>query len=177
MGPTKSRGSHIHLVDPMWILTNQRECVDRCVLKCVLLAFRTYSLVRVIPSLTHSTNVQPPQQLFQCSWPVTCYLPFNTLLIFLIVEFQTVTHYRWEEQSSYTYLFFLEWPLVLIWTCERWYASNFFSKIFIPETINKVKLHSLKKMKINFHGVSKNSSVFMPKPPPLHWIFNFSPLL
>jgi len=39
MGPTKSCGSHIHLVGPMWILTNQRECVDKCVLECVLLAF------------------------------------------------------------------------------------------------------------------------------------------
>ena len=39
MGPTKSCGSHIHLVGPMWILTNQRECVEKYVLKCVLLAF------------------------------------------------------------------------------------------------------------------------------------------
>jgi len=35
MRPTKSCGSYIHLVGLMWILTNQRECV----LKCVLLAF------------------------------------------------------------------------------------------------------------------------------------------
>ena len=39
MGPTKFCGSHINLVSPMWILTNQRECVEKCVLKCVLLAF------------------------------------------------------------------------------------------------------------------------------------------
>jgi len=31
MGPTKPCGSHIRLVDPMWILTNQRECVEMCV--------------------------------------------------------------------------------------------------------------------------------------------------
>ena len=39
MGPTKSCGSHINLVGPMWILTNQKECVEKCVLKGVLLAF------------------------------------------------------------------------------------------------------------------------------------------
>jgi len=39
MGPTKSCGSHINLVGPMWILTNQKECVKKCVLEGVLLAF------------------------------------------------------------------------------------------------------------------------------------------
>ena len=39
MGPTKSCGSHINLVGPMWILTNQRKCVEKYVLECVLLAF------------------------------------------------------------------------------------------------------------------------------------------
>jgi len=39
MGPTKSCGSHINLVGPMWILTNQRECVEKYVLEGVLLAF------------------------------------------------------------------------------------------------------------------------------------------
>ena len=39
MGPTKLCGSHINLVGPMWILTNQRECVEKCVLEGVLLAF------------------------------------------------------------------------------------------------------------------------------------------
>jgi len=35
MGPTKSCGSHINLVGPMWILTNQRECWKMCVKMCV----------------------------------------------------------------------------------------------------------------------------------------------
>jgi len=39
MGPTKSCGSHIILVGLMQILTNQRECFEKCVLECVLLAF------------------------------------------------------------------------------------------------------------------------------------------
>jgi len=39
MGSTKSCGSHINLVGPIWILTNQRECVEKCVLEDVLLAF------------------------------------------------------------------------------------------------------------------------------------------
>ena len=39
MGPTKSCGSHINLMGPMWILTNQIECVEKCVLEGVLLAF------------------------------------------------------------------------------------------------------------------------------------------
>jgi len=38
-GPIKSCGSHMNLVGPMWILTNQRECVEKCVLEGVLLAF------------------------------------------------------------------------------------------------------------------------------------------
>jgi len=39
MGPTKSCGSHLYLVGPMQILTNQRECVGKYVLQGVLLAF------------------------------------------------------------------------------------------------------------------------------------------
>jgi len=39
MGPTKACGSHINLVGSMWILTNQIECIKKCVLECVLLAF------------------------------------------------------------------------------------------------------------------------------------------
>jgi len=29
MGPTKSCASHINLVEPTWILTSQRECVEK----------------------------------------------------------------------------------------------------------------------------------------------------
>jgi len=39
MGPTKFIWDPHVLVEPMWILTNQRECVGKCVLECVLLAF------------------------------------------------------------------------------------------------------------------------------------------
>ena len=39
MGPTKFTWDPHDLVGPMWILTNQRECVRKCVLKGVLLAF------------------------------------------------------------------------------------------------------------------------------------------
>jgi len=39
VGLTKSCESHINLVDPICILTNQRECVEKCVLEGVLLAF------------------------------------------------------------------------------------------------------------------------------------------
>jgi len=42
MGSTKSCESHISLVSPMWILINQRECVEKCVLECVLLVFLIY---------------------------------------------------------------------------------------------------------------------------------------
>ena len=31
MGPTESCGSHINLVGPMWILSNRKECVKKCV--------------------------------------------------------------------------------------------------------------------------------------------------
>ena len=39
IGPTKFKWDPHALVGPMWILTNQRECVEKCVLECVLLAF------------------------------------------------------------------------------------------------------------------------------------------
>jgi len=39
MGPTKFIWDPHALVGPMWILTNQRECVEKCVLECVLLTF------------------------------------------------------------------------------------------------------------------------------------------
>jgi len=39
MGPTKSCGSHINLEGPIWILTNQKKCVEKCMLECVLLTF------------------------------------------------------------------------------------------------------------------------------------------
>jgi len=39
MSPTKTYGFHINLVGPTWILTNRKECVKKCVLKGVLLAF------------------------------------------------------------------------------------------------------------------------------------------
>jgi len=39
MGPTKLIWDPHDLVGPMWILTNQRECVEKCVLEGVLLAF------------------------------------------------------------------------------------------------------------------------------------------
>jgi len=37
MGSTKACGSHMNLVGLMWILTNQKECVEKCVLEDVLL--------------------------------------------------------------------------------------------------------------------------------------------
>jgi len=56
MGPTKSCGSHINLVGPMWILTNQRGCIEKCVLEDVLLAFlitwrNLYKFLYVVSSL------------------------------------------------------------------------------------------------------------------------------
>jgi len=33
----------------MWILTNQRECVEKCVLECVLLAFLFIIIISSIP--------------------------------------------------------------------------------------------------------------------------------
>jgi len=39
MGSTKFIWDPHDLVGPMWILTNQRECVEKCVLEGVLLAF------------------------------------------------------------------------------------------------------------------------------------------
>jgi len=39
MRPTKYKWDPHDLVGPMWILTNQRECVEKCVLECVLLTF------------------------------------------------------------------------------------------------------------------------------------------
>jgi len=39
MGPTKYKWDPHDLVGLMWILTNQRECVEKCVLEGVLLAF------------------------------------------------------------------------------------------------------------------------------------------
>jgi len=44
MGPTKFIWDLHDLVGPMWILTNQRECVEKCVLEGVLLAFLFYLL-------------------------------------------------------------------------------------------------------------------------------------
>ena len=45
MGPIKSCEFHINLVGPMWILNNQKECVEKCVLECVLLSFLIIYLV------------------------------------------------------------------------------------------------------------------------------------
>ena len=39
MGSTKLRGSHRNLVGLMRVLTNQRKCVEKCMLEGVLLAF------------------------------------------------------------------------------------------------------------------------------------------
>jgi len=39
IGSTKLCGFHMNLVGFIWISTNQRECVKKCVLECVLLAF------------------------------------------------------------------------------------------------------------------------------------------
>ena len=39
MRPTKYKWDPYDLVGLMWILTNQRKCVEKCVLECVLLAF------------------------------------------------------------------------------------------------------------------------------------------
>ena len=39
IGPTKSCGSHVNLIGPMWILTNQKECIEKYVLEYMLLAF------------------------------------------------------------------------------------------------------------------------------------------
>jgi len=44
MGPTKFIWDLHDLVGPMWVLTNQRECVGECVLEWVLLAF-LYNLI------------------------------------------------------------------------------------------------------------------------------------
>jgi len=42
MGPTKYKWDPHDLVGPMWILTNQKECVRKCVLEGALLAFFFY---------------------------------------------------------------------------------------------------------------------------------------
>jgi len=48
MSLTKSHGSQINLVDSMWILTNQNECVEKCVLECILLEFlKTEALMNI----------------------------------------------------------------------------------------------------------------------------------
>jgi len=44
MGPTKFIWDPHDLVGLMWILTNQRECVEKCVLEGVLLAFLLLNL-------------------------------------------------------------------------------------------------------------------------------------
>jgi len=57
MDPTKSCGSYILFVGPMWILTNQKKCVEKCVLEGVLLAFLLYlsSLHEYMVILTNSS--------------------------------------------------------------------------------------------------------------------------
>jgi len=39
IGPTKYKWDPHNLVGPMWILTNQKECIKKCELEGVLLAF------------------------------------------------------------------------------------------------------------------------------------------
>jgi len=45
MGPTKYKWGPHDLVGPMWILIDQRECVRKCVLEGVSLAFLLYYLL------------------------------------------------------------------------------------------------------------------------------------
>jgi len=47
MGPTKFTWDPHNLVEPVWILTNQRECVEKCVLEGVLLTFLNLKMVSV----------------------------------------------------------------------------------------------------------------------------------
>jgi hypothetical protein len=46
--PTKTYGSHRYLVGSMWILTNQKECIQKYVLKYVLLPFIAWHLLSFI---------------------------------------------------------------------------------------------------------------------------------
>jgi len=51
MGPIKLCGSHIDLVGPICILTNQRECVEKRMLEGVVLTFlfmQTTSSIRAV---------------------------------------------------------------------------------------------------------------------------------
>jgi len=48
MGPTKLCGSHMNLVSLMWILTNQRYCVKKYMLECMLLAFLVVLFIKIL---------------------------------------------------------------------------------------------------------------------------------
>ena len=78
MGPTKSCGSHINLVGRIWILTNQRECIEKCVLEGVLLAFLIFQLRAIkvntpifnwIKCNKNFTDFGEPCLIYMCWYP------------------------------------------------------------------------------------------------------------
>jgi len=74
MGPTKSCGSYINLVGPMWFLTNQRECVEKCVLECVLLAFLYFfDLIRyILIEKAHVGQIDDDNIIKHPCWNIEC---------------------------------------------------------------------------------------------------------
>jgi len=56
MGSTKFIWDPHNLVGPMWIWTNQRKYVEKCVLECVLLAFLSLSLLTI--HISHEIALQ-----------------------------------------------------------------------------------------------------------------------
>jgi len=84
MSSTKSCRSHINLVGPIWILTNQRVCVEKCVLEDALLAF--LYLWDMFPLYYLSeTNIWSIQNL------VLIFLFFLQIVFFLPKLYQYVT--------------------------------------------------------------------------------------
>jgi len=76
MGPTKLIWDPHDLVRPMWILTNQKKCVEKCVLEGVLLAFlNLIFLFNYLPLIviSHLTLKNFPP-LVCLNWNSNCWL-------------------------------------------------------------------------------------------------------
>lgn len=106
---------------------------------------------------THSTHIQPHHLLFQFSWPVTCCLPFNTLIYFFNYWVSNCHPLWWEEPSSYIG-YKSRMPSVShmdMWGCCMLLFC--FRKFSFQKQLTKINYHSFKKEKLKYHGISKNS--------------------
>ena len=86
MGPTKFIWDPHDLVGPMWILTNQRECVEKCVLECVLLAF-LYILLYHLLLFYITQYIWEPLSLF-CTWLSST--AANTICLYFALFYYTL---------------------------------------------------------------------------------------